>query len=217
MQDIILEQQLQKLSSIPIDHGVLLSMLKDCGYKRPNDKIDYMKKQGKLRTLKRGMYVYISPYAKNIVSKEIIANNLYGPSYISMDYALYYYGLVPEAVYELTSVTTSRSKTFNTDFGLFSYRQLAKHLYSIGAVIFYKDGGNFMIASKEKALCDKILSIKKIKVSNKKAMLDFLEYDLRFDLDELKKLDASIIQKCADITKSKKLKLLLSVIHGGRY
>ena len=119
--DIILEQQLQKLSSAPIDHGVLLSILKNSGYKRPNDKIEYMIKQGGLKTLKRGVYIYVSPYTENIVSKEIIANNLYGPSYISFDYALYYYGLIPESVYELTSATISRSKNFKTDFGVFRW------------------------------------------------------------------------------------------------
>ena len=210
--DIILEQKLGKLSSAPIDHGVLSSILNNIGYKRPNDKIEYMIKRGILKTLKRGVYIYVSPYAGNIVSKEIIANNIYGPSYISFDYALYYYGLIPESVYELTSATVLRSKNFKTDFGVFSYRHTDKHLYPVGVVIVSKDTNGFMIASKEKALCDKILSVKNLKIKGKKAMLDFLEYDLRIDLDELKDFNINIIQKCVDIAKSQKLKYLLSAL-----
>jgi hypothetical protein len=208
--DILLEQKIKELSPAPIDHGVLSSALRNIGYKRPNDKIEYMVKRGILKTLKRGVYIYVSPYDGNTPLKEIIANNLYGPSYVSFDYALYYYGLIPEPVYEVTSATVSRSKKFNTDFGVFSYRHTDKHLYPVGVVIIYKDKENFMIASKEKALCDKILSVKNLKITGKKAMLDFLEYDLRIDLDELKDFNINIIQKCIDITKSQKLKYLIS-------
>lgn len=212
MPNMILERELQKLSSAPIDHGVMLSVLRNLGYKRPNDKIEYMKKQGVIKKLKKGMYIYSSPYVSNIISKEIIANNIYGPSYISSDYALYYYGIIPETVYEVTSVTTLRSKEFKTDFGAFTYKHTDNKIYPIGVNILSSNSGNFMIASKEKALCDKILSIKNLKTATKKVMIEFIEDDLRIDVDELKELDVGVIQNCADISKSKKLKLLLSAV-----
>ena len=212
MSNIILERELQKLSSAPIEHGAMLSVLRNLRYKRPNDKIEYMKKQGVLKRLKKGMYIYSSPYVSDIISKEIIANNLYGPSYISLDYALYYYGMIPESVYEVTSATVLRSKEFKTDFGVFTYKHMDNKIYPIGINILSSNSGNFMIASKEKALCDKILSVRNLKAATKKAMIEFIEDDLRIDIDELKELDINLIQKCMNIGKSKKLKLLLSVV-----
>ena len=86
-----------------IDYATIRNLLAGNGYKYINDKIKYMKQQGLLTSLKKGLYVYNSPYVKTLISKEIIANNLLGPSYISYEYALSYHGLTPERVEEVTS------------------------------------------------------------------------------------------------------------------
>lgn len=210
--NILLEKRLHDLSSTVINHASIKSLLKGCDYKRCNDKINYMKKQKVLKYLKRGMYIYDSPYFKNIISKEIIANNLLGPSYISYDYALSYYNLIPERVYEITSATTKRAKSFKTDFGIFNYKQISNKLYPVGINILSTAKGHFMIASKEKALCDKICSVKGLQIRSKKNMIEFLEEDLRIDLEELSNLDFSVIKKCYDCSKSVKLKFLAKVI-----
>ena len=56
------------------------------------------------------------------ISTEILANLIYGPSSISLDYALYYYGLIPEHVRVVTSITPQRNKIFNTPIGQFTSR-----------------------------------------------------------------------------------------------
>ncbi|MEA3456033.1 MAG: hypothetical protein U9R26_05970, partial [Campylobacterota bacterium] len=188
--------------------------LKENGYKYINDKIKYMKKQGLLTSLKKGLYVYHSPYVKKLISKEIIANNLLGPSYISYEYALHYHGITPERVEEVTSATTKRTKSFSTHYGTFSYKHIDKTLYVLGVEIVSSKQGNFMMAGKEKALCDKIFATKGIKISSQKAMWLFLEEDLRVDKDELFDFNVDIVKKYAEISKSKKVEFLYKVLKG---
>jgi len=205
-----IEKYLQKYPLV--DYATIKNLLTENGYKYINDKIKYMKQQGLLTSLKKGLYVYHSPYVKTLISKEIIANNLLGPSYISYEYALYYHGLTPESVMEVTSATTKRAKTFSTPYGTFSYKHIDKRLYALGVEIVSSKQGNFMMAGKEKALCDKVFSTKGIKISSKKAMLVFIEEDLRVDMDELVDFDLDIVNKYAEISKSKKVEFLYKVL-----
>lgn len=205
-----IEKYLQKYPLV--DYATIKNLLTENGYKYVNDKIKYMKQQGLLTSLKKGLYVYHSPYVKTLISKEIIANNLLGPSYISYEYALYYHGLIPESVMEVTSATTKRAKTFSTPYGTFSYKHIDKSLFALGVEIVSSKQGNFMMAGKEKALCDKVFSTKGIKITSKKAMHRFLEEDLRVDMDELFDMDLEIINKYAEISKSKRVEFLHKVL-----
>ena len=171
-----------------------------------------MKQKGLLTPLKKGLYLYNSPYVKRLVSKEIVANNLLGPSYVSFEYALYYHGLTPESVTEVTSATTKRSKTFKTPLGLFSYRHIDKALFALGVEIVSSKQGNFMIATPAKALCDKVFMTRGVKIGSKKAMMVFLEDDLRVDMDELVGIDLEIVKRYAEISKSGRIAFLYKVL-----
>lgn len=212
--DIAIEKALASFKSHIIDHATLADILLTLGYSRINDKIADLKRRGMIVSLKSGLYVHTSPLSSNIVSKEIIANNLLGPSYISFDYALSFYGLIPERVHEVTSATTKRSKAFQTDFGVFSYRQINKEIYPIGLQIHSLKNGNFLMASKEKALCDKVYFTKDISIRTKSAMMEFLINDLRIDLDELINCDIETLKHYKNISKSKKIELLASILEG---
>ena len=207
-----IEQTLQKMPIV--DYATLKSLLSKSGYKYINDKIKYMKQKDLLLSLKRGLYIYKSPYVDNIISKEIVANNLLGPSYISFDYALYYYGIIPEKVVEVTSATTKRAKSFDTPIGVFSYKHIDKKLYSLGLKIETTNSGNFIIASPLKALCDKVYTSRGAKINSKKDMLIFLEDDLRVDLDELKNQDLEVLKEYAKLSKSKRVTFLYKVLQG---
>lgn len=208
--DELIEKSLQKTPFV--DYSTIKSLLAQGGYKYINDKIKYMKKKGLLTSLKKGLYIYNSPYVKTLTSKEIIANNLLGPSYISYDYALYYHALIPERVEEVTSATTKRSKTFTTPLGVFSYRHIDKELYGLGIEIVSSKSGNFMMASCEKALCDKVYTTKGLKISSKKEMRVFLQEDLRIDMDELLEFDISIVKQYHQISKSRRILFLYKVL-----
>jgi predicted transcriptional regulator of viral defense system len=208
--DEIIEKSLQKMPLV--DYATLKSLLAQNGYRYINDKIKYMKKKSLLIPLKKGLYIYNSPFVKKVISKEIVANNLLGPSYISYEYALYYHGLIPERAVEVTSTTTKRSKVFDTAIGIFSYKHIDNKLYSLGIDIINSNQGNFMMASPLKALCDKIFTLKGVKINSKKAMLEMLNDDLRIDLDELIGLDISLVKQYVDISKSRRVEFLHKIL-----
>lgn len=209
-----LERVLDKYPSRIIEHATLSSILENLAYKRINDKIVQLKNKGILTPLKSGLYVYNPLFNNTLLSKEIIANILLGPSYVSLDFALWFHGLIPESVHEITSISIKRSKSFETPYGVFSYAQIKKELFNIGLEIKTSKSGNFIIASKEKALCDKVYFTKDIDLRSQKAMREFLEDDLRIDMDELENCDIKIFEEYAKVSKSKKIEILTKVIKG---
>src|SRR5512139_134130 len=104
------------------DYQVLLHSLKR--YERPRDKITSLLRHGAIIRVKKGIYVFGPKYARRPFSREILANMIYGPSCISLDFALHYHGLIPERVEAITSVTTGRSRRFTTPVGMFFYHQI---------------------------------------------------------------------------------------------
>jgi len=212
--DLIIEKKLSEYKTHIIDYATLKSILINMNYVNINDKINSLKQKGIIKSVKKGLYIHTSVINKNIFLKELISNNLLeNPSYVSLDYALSYYGLIPETVHEITAITTKRTKVFKTDFGVFSYKQIKKELFALGIKTENSQNGNFMIAGKEKALCDKIYFTKGVKLTSKKTMTDFLENDLRIDTDNLSDFNIEIISKYYNISKSKKIKILLNLIN----
>ena len=89
------------------DYQTLTDALKDLS--APRDKTTLLLRQGVIIRVKKGLYVFGDKYRRYPYSKELLANLVYGPSYVSLDYALAYHGLIPERVEALTSVTPNRS------------------------------------------------------------------------------------------------------------
>lgn len=105
--------------------------------------------QGFLMRLKRGIYALKT----DPPSEEEMANAIYRPSYISFEYALAYYNLLPEMPYIVTSATTKPTRLFTTTGSSFSYRTIKKEAYT-GYALVKQDQKLFLIAEKEKALVD---------------------------------------------------------------
>lgn len=162
--------------------NVILDQLKS--YANPYGKMGRLVKEEKLIPLRKGLYENNAN-----VSGIYLANAIYGPSYISFNYALAYYGLIPEAVYEFTSATTEKKKkkSFNNRFGTFSYRDVPVDVYQYGINIIEEGGYSFMIASKEKALCDKLYELPPVK--NLKELEELLFNDMRIDETEFDSLN----------------------------
>ncbi|MBU4142819.1 hypothetical protein KJ590_02345 [Patescibacteria group bacterium] len=107
------------------------------------------KKQRFILQIKRGLYVFPDALPPDVY----IANKLYSPSYISLEFALSYHGVIPEAVYEITSVTPKATRRFETLGKIFSYRKIKKAAYT-GYEIQKQQGMSFYIADAEKAFVD---------------------------------------------------------------
>ena len=204
-----IREKLKYFRYIPFNYSTLLSCLD--GYRRPNDKIVELVKKGEIIRLKKGLYVSGDFYRDNMILKELLANNIYGPSYISLDYALFYYGLIPEKVNEVTSVTIKPAKVFDTPFGYFSYVKSSDVLYKIGIEsCLYNNDISFLIASPLKALCDKIIFTKNLTITSKYDMIYYLEEDLRIDIDELSNYDEELVKCCINTgCKSRQLEIFI--------
>ena len=109
----------------------------------------------------------------------IIANKIYSPSYISLEMALSYYGLIPESVYSFTSVSTKKTQLIDTGIGNFSYRSIKPELM-FGYILENYQEYNFKIADMEKTVLDYFYINSHLKNED-----DFFE--LRFNVDEFKK------------------------------
>jgi predicted transcriptional regulator of viral defense system len=178
-----------------------------------NAKISYMVKKGELIRLKKGVYTFGKEFQNDPVDLISVANMLYAPSYVSYEYALSYYGLIPERVYEVTSATLHSKKSFDTPIGHFTYKPVPLQAYAIGVDWFYdKHNGGKLIATPEKALCDKIRSDRGIGKLSQEKLSAYLKYDLRIDWEELILLDSGLIFQIAQAYKSSNLTNLAKLI-----
>ena len=183
-------------------------------YKRPNDKISTWIQDGLLIPIKRGLYI-VNPSLTNApISLQLIANHLYGPSYVSLKYALSHHGLIPEAVHQVTSVTTRRSKLYKTPLGRFSYQTLPATVYRFGMQSVKNDSGHFyLMASPEKALCDMILLTPNLNIHSVSGLVELFELDWRIDIDDVMRLDRNVIGEITRAgVKSRVLAYLLKLV-----
>lgn len=181
---------LTRLANQPLSHQLLVSILKE--YERPNDKIYQLAKEGVIQSIKKGLYI-VGP-ALNIDRKPepfLLANHILGPSYVSVETALSYHGLIPERVYEIASMTTQAPRKFNTPMGTFTYTRLPLPYYAYGIRSEkLADDQYAMIASPEKALFDKIITTSGLLFRSNKTAKEFLLENMRMDEEALKQLNA---------------------------
>ena len=202
----------RQYNNAPLNRPVILDMLKD--YKRPNDKISELIKSGELIPLKKGLYI---PGIKtDLTGPEtfLIANHLWGPSYVSLESAMSYWGLIPERVYEIKSITMKLSKKFKTPKGRFSYRFMPSPYYSFGIrSIELSPGQVALVALPEKALCDKIIATTGLVLRSPVQTRSFLLDDLRIDPEWLRKLNLRELHSwIEDAPKKESLKMLVKTL-----
>lgn len=196
----------------PLTRQIMMDLLKD--FKRPNDKINELIKKGELTSIKKGLYV-TGPKI-NIAKPEpfLIANHLWGPSYVSMDAALSYWGLIPEKVFEISSLTTKISKMYKTSIGRFSYINAPLPYYSFGIKSVQLTPKQVaLIASPEKAICDKIITTSGIILRSSRQAREYLVDDLRIDDEKLRELDLGAISSwIKDAPKKESLSMMVKTI-----
>jgi predicted transcriptional regulator of viral defense system len=197
------------------DYLALTDALKGLAY--PRNKINDLLRQGIIIRVKKGLYVFGEGRRRHPYSKELLANLVYGPSYVSLDYALAYHGLIPERVEALTSVTPNRTRRFGTPVGLFLYRQIPAPAYEEGVVrVEGEHGQAFLIASPEKALADKVVSARGAAIVSGGEMRRFLEEDLRIDAGAARAFSVEKIDDYAERYRSRRLRLLAAVLRKWR-
>lgn len=196
----------------PLSRQLLFSILKD--YRRPYDKINELVKAGLLIGVKNGFYVAGAKLKGPKVESFLIANHLYGPSYISVESALSYWKLIPEKVFEINSITIKRSKVFKTPVGRFRYFSAPVPYYSFGVKsVSLTQKQAVLIAGVEKALCDKVVFTVGVRLRSVRETIQFLTEDLRIDEEALRTLNLKEIKSwIKDAPKKTSIEMLVKTL-----
>lgn len=141
-------------------------------------------KKEHLIMLRRGLYVF-SEKAKE-ADVMVFATKIYPPSYVSLETALSFYGIIPEAVFVTTSVTTRKTQNFQTPLGSFSYQKIKKEVF--GGFEPQKSGAFFFnLALPEKALVDLFYLKRNILDGTEEQFSSYrFNKDFKFDIKRLK-------------------------------
>jgi hypothetical protein len=166
---------------MPLEYDVLLAANSD--YASPKDRVARMLRNGEILRVRHGLY-YPAAKAADVplAARWIIANRLYGPSYVSAQSVLGYLGIIPEAVATVTSCCLHRAKRFDTALGEFSYLKVPRGYFAVGLQV---GAANAVVACAAKALCDVLAGKRNARIQSKSAMRAYLLDDLRLDLDAL--------------------------------
>ncbi|MDN5215875.1 hypothetical protein QQ020_27610 [Fulvivirgaceae bacterium BMA12] len=203
---------IKEYAEAPISRHLILELLSE--YQSPNDKISELIKSNELISIRRGLY--ITGPKMDLPSPEpfLIANHLRGPSYVSLESALSYWNMIPERAYEISSVTIKTSKKYKNQVGRFSYQKLKTPYYSYGIrSIESSPKQTMLVASPEKALCDKVVLTPKINLRSIKQTREFLMDDLRMDNEVLSKLHTEVMELwIKNAPKKRSLEMLIKTL-----
>ncbi|MFA6916770.1 MAG: hypothetical protein WC222_10275 [Parachlamydiales bacterium] len=198
-----------KIKTEEFDYEGLMQTLRS--YKKPRDAVTRFLRDGSIIRVKKGLYVFGENYRRGVICKESIANLIYGPSYISLEYALSYYGLIPERVEQITSMTPLRSKTFQTPVGVFTYVHLLPRKVAVGVTVVEADSQHqFLIATPEKALADRISFHKNL--TSTRDVYSFVCEGLRIEEDMLAKLQIPLLKKIEEIYQNPAVTHLIQLV-----
>lgn len=164
-------------------------------------------KSGNLIPITRGLYETDAN-----VSGKYLAGSIFGPSYLSFDYALAEYALIPETVHVYTSATFKKRKTkiYQNHFGVFTYRDVPSNVYHSGILLHCNENYSYQMATPEKALCDKLYSISPVK--NLRELEALLFDDLRIDEIEFKRLNIENLNELSVLYRTTNLNLLKKLL-----
>lgn len=214
--DMSILDHFQLRKAIPneeFDYTLLSSVLSS--YSSVRRKINELLRAGVIQRVKKGLYVFGRDYAHGPIVKETLANQIYGPSCISLEYALAYHGLIPERVQTITSVTPKRDKDFKTPLGSFTYRYLKAEKYPHGIDQVWIDNRHpVLMASPEKALCDYLFLKKVPPMKNEQEARDFLEEDLRIDSEKFSRFNPTALRRLNRYYRNKNIEKVADLFEG---
>ena len=194
-----MNHNLEILGSVPAGNSVIGSLYPNIKF--GNKKISMLDKSSDIIRLKRGLYIVSPKITDKPLSMELIANHIYPVSYVSCHSALRYYGLIPESVFVVQSMTTKHSKTFTNELGRFEYIHTSRKAFPVGITQVSNGEYTFLIATPEKALCDLVATTPMLNLRYLEETENFLSQDLRFDMDEFYKMRIDIFEQYALVGK----------------
>jgi len=160
-------------------------------------------KAGRIWQLRRGLYSLAPPFQKVKPHPFVIANRMVHASYVSLQSALAHYGLIPEYVPVVTSVTTSRPGHWNTPFGTYYFHHIKTAMFRGYKLTVLTENQQAFIATPEKALLDLIY----LQVGG-----DSREYLEELRLQNMESLVLTELKRWADLSVRPKLQRVAAII-----
>lgn len=194
------QDALYQLGSTPFTLDVLSVIYPNC--KQITDKARRLEHDGRIVRLKRGLYVRSAEDGAN-PDTILMANHIYGPSYVSLLSALRHYGLVPERIFVTESMCLKRSRGFDTPLGRFLYHGCGNPYFALGIRMQGDGEARHLMASPEKALCDLMTVTTGLVFRSAKELEAWLVQDLRIDTDTLRDFDIRLLQQLAEVATVK--------------
>ena len=184
---------------------MLLEELRE--YASPRSKLSRMAKNREIFPIVKGLYE-----TDKGTPGIYLAGSIYGPSYVSFEYALGHYGLIPGAVYTLTCATfeKKKAKKYETPFGTFTYRDVPSEAFPLALTLVNENGYYYRIATPEKALCDMLYTLRP--TANAAELHTMLNDDLRIEDSELRKLDAALVAELSEHYHTTNVKRLCTLL-----
>lgn len=193
-----------------LDYGFVMDCLKN--YSFPRTKLTHLMNSKALIRVKKSLYVFGPLFNRHSYSLETLANLIYGPSYVSLEWALQTYGMIPERVEEITSVTFKRKTIFETPIGRFSYAHRSLSVYPAGIIQHQASAyQTYLIATPEKALID-LLVIRRGQITKISDLEEILFEDFRIEEDDLHKLNLAEIRKINDLHRHTTITNLIKLL-----
>ena len=176
-------------------------------YANPRMKLSRMVEQGEYFQIRKGLYE-----TDEHVPGYLLAGSIYGPSYISFEFALSYYGMIPETVYTVTCATfeKKKKKKYETMFGTFTYRDVPSSVFPLELRLVQEGDYFYRIAEPEKAVCDELYTMPPMQ--NIKMLATLLLEDLRMEETELLKLDMEKIRMLSEHYRTQNVKKLVTLL-----
>jgi hypothetical protein len=160
----------------------------------------WVKKGYVLRLKKGGLYILREEDRKINPSRMFLGCEMYKPSYISLEYALGYYGLIPERVHDLTCVTTQKTNRFENSFGTFVYQHIKSACFTGFEERVDESRLTYVIAKPEKAMVDFLyLNLAQFNINDNNKFIE------SFRFQNLESLDHDVLRKFARLFGVKKL------------
>ena len=163
-------------------------------------------KSGYVVMLRRGWYAF-ADYLQQPDYARYFAGKIYAPSYISLHTALSFYGIIPEAVVEITSVTTQKTCRYENAFGQFSYQTIRPRLFWGFEPKTMRDGKQYMMATPEKAIIDLLYLYPQYSLLEEMRELRFDEDWMREELNKERLMEYA--ERIGSPALTKRIKLLL--------
>jgi len=178
-----IEQVRETITQDVFDYTQLMSAL--LKYRKPRDVVTSLLENDQIVRVRKGLYLFGHRWRKHDIPLELLANLIFGPSQISLDYALAWHGLIPEHVTQVTSVTPGRSRQYDTAFGIYAYKQIPENCFQTGYFIHEASSGNWIMREPLVSLADKVWTDKRFRPTSPKSYEAYLFDDLRIDAETL--------------------------------